>query len=136
MRLDKPIQPDVQAVLNAAAMLDITEYDLFRIAYVRWHGEVPDTRTMEPFFVAYMFNEIVPLWVRHFARLVERLNRLGRLDPQAFGIERLPATRQMARQGVRIGVTIAAIVTVLIVLAEVAAQVLGLGDRCFFPPCY
>ena len=136
LRFEKDIRPDVRSVMNAAALLDITEYDLFRLAYARWHGERAEDRVMEPFFVAYMFNEVVPLWVRHFARLVERLNRLGRLDPAALGVELLPATRQMVRRGVRFGVVVVTVVTTLFILAKFAAEFLRIGERCFFPPCY
>ena len=136
MNFDKHIKPDVMSVLNAAALLDITEYDLFRLAYLRWHGEACSDRAMEPFFIAYMFREIVPLWVRHFSRLVERLNHMGQLDRGAFGIERLPRTNQMVRRGTRFAVVIVTVITVLIILAESAAQLLRLGERCLFPPCY
>jgi hypothetical protein len=134
--LDKPIDPNVQSVLNAAALLDVTEFDLFRLAYSRWHGEAASERIIEPFFVAYMFNEVVPLWVRHFARLVERLGRIGRLDRVALGVQNLPRTRQMVSRGMRFIATIVIALSVTIVLAEVAGRIMKLSERCFFPPCY
>lgn len=136
MPFDENIRPDVQAVLDAAALLDITEYDVFHLAYARWHGERADENTMEPFFVAYMFHEVVPLWVRHFARLVQDLARVGTLDRTALGVELLPSTQQMVRTGVRYAVGIVTALLVLLVLAEFAAQFIDLGSRCFFPPCY
>jgi len=136
MPFDENIGADVQDVLNAAAILDITEYDLFRLAYARWHGAVADAATMEAHYVGYMFREIVPLWVRHFARLVIRRRDQGTLDRAALGVERLPQTRQMVRRGTRYGVAIVTAVAVLVVIAEFAAKVLGLSERCMFPPCY
>lgn len=136
MPFDENIRPDVQAVLDAAALLDITEYDVFHLAYARWHGERADENTMEPFFVAYMFHDVVPLWVRHFARKVQDLSRLGRLDRASMGVELLPSTRRMVRAGVRYTVGIVTALLVLLVLAQFAAQFIGLSARCFFPPCY
>ena len=91
---------------------------------------------MEPIFAAYMFNDVVPLWARHFARLVERLYRRGDLDRQALGVNRLPGSRQMVRRGVRYSVFIVVVIVGLIVFAEFVAQIIRLGDRCLFPPCY
>jgi hypothetical protein len=136
MPFDEDLAPDVDSVLNATALLDITEWDFFNLAYNRWHGEPAGEGVMEPIFAAYMFKDIVPLWARHFARLVERLYRRGVLDRQALGIERLPSSAQMARRGMRYGVIIAVVLIALIVFAEFIAQMTRLGDRCLFPPCY
>lgn len=136
MPFDENLAPDVRSVLDAAALLDITEYELFHLAYLRWHGEMAREQTLEPFFVAYMFDDVVPPWVRHFARLVERLDRSGRLDRAALGVRRLPWTRQMAGRGMRYGVTLGLVLAALVVFAEVAAKLLELGERCMFPPCY
>ena len=136
MPFDEHLAPDVDSVLNATALLDITEWDFFNLAYDRWHGEPAEEGIMEPIFAAYMFNDVVPLWARHFARLVERLNRRGVLDRRALGVERLQSSRQMVSRGMRYGVLIAVTIIALIVFAEFMAQVSGLGDRCLFPPCY
>jgi hypothetical protein len=136
MAFDEKIHPDIGSVLNAAALLDITEYDLFHLAYARWHGERADEGTMEPFFVAYMFEEVVPIWARHFARLVERLSNRGTLDRRALGVHRLPHTQQMVKRGVRYSIIIVLALMALIVLAEFAAKLMHLGERCMFPPCY
>jgi hypothetical protein len=136
MPFDEKMRPDIAAVLDAAAILDITEYDLFRLAYKRWHGEVADEKTLEPIYVAYMFGSIVPVWVRHFARIVQRLNHSGRLDRAELGVEQLPRTREMVQRGTRFGVAIVTAMAVLFVLAEVSAQLLKLGEHCMFPPCY
>ena len=133
---DEHLAPDVDSVLNATALLDITEWDFFNLAYDRWHGEPAEGSLMEAIFAAYMFNHVVPLWARHFARLVERLYRRGLLDRQALGVERLPSSRQMVSRGVRYAVMITTVLIALIVFAEFMAQILELGERCVFPPCY
>lgn len=136
MNLDAELPKDVESVLKASALLDITEYELFQLAYARWHGGMADRATLEPFFVHYMFDLVVPLWVRHFARLVEELWRRGRLDREALGVARLPNTTEMVRNGVRYSVIIGIVLVSIIVFAEFTAQFMKLGDRCLFPPCY
>ena len=136
MPFDENIAPDVDSVLTATALLDITEWDFFNLAYNRWHGEPAAEGVMEPIFAAYMFNDVVPLWARHFARLVERLYRRGVLDRRALGVNRLPGSAQMVSRGMRYSVIIAVIIVALVVLAEFVAQMIKLGDRCLFPPCY
>lgn len=136
MAFDENLPPDVDSVLSATALLDITEWDFFNLAYNRWHGRPAAAGVMEPIFAAYMFQDVVPVWARHFARLVERLYRRGTLDRHSLGVDRLPGSAQMVSRGMRYMVTIAVIVTALIVLAEFAAQIIALGERCQFPPCY
>ena len=136
MPFDERLDPDIQSVLDAAAMLDVTEYELFRLAYRRWYGSVPDDGKVEPHFVAYMFRNVVPLWVRHFARKVESLFRRGKLDRHALGVDRLATSPEMVSLGVRYTVAIGVVLVTLVVLAEFVANVLDLGERCLFPPCY
>ncbi len=136
MPFDEHLEPDVDSVLNATALLDITEWDFFNLAYDRWHGGPAEQTVMEPIFAAYMFNDVVPLWARHFARLVERLYQRGVLDRHALGVDRLPGSRQMVTRGVRYGILITVVIIALIVFAEFVAQVTTLGERCLFPPCY
>lgn len=136
MPFDENLAPDIDSVLNATALLDITEWDFFNLAYNRWHGEPAKDDIMEPIFAAYMFNDVVPLWARHFARLVERLYRRGTLDRRELGVDRLPSSSQMVTRGMRYTVMVTAIIVMLIVLAEFAAQFTNLGERCMFPPCY
>jgi len=136
MPFDENLAPDIDSVLNATALLDITEWDFFNLAYDRWHGEPAKEAMMEPIFAAYMFKDVVPLWVRHFSRLVERLYRRGSLDRYALGVDSLPGSRQMVSRGVRYGVAVVVVIVALIVFAEFVAQVTLLGERCVFPPCY
>ena len=136
MPFDEHIAPDVDSVLNATALLDITEWDFFNLAYNRWHGGPAEEGAMEPIFAAYMFKDVVPVWARHFARLVERLYRRGVLDRQALGVDRLPSSKQMVSRGMRYGVLLVTAIIALIVFAEFMAQMMQIGDRCMFPPCY
>ena len=64
---------DGQAVLWTADILEKSEFEVFEDAYQAWYREVPDTNRLERFFADYMFDEVVPFWVRQFTR--ETLDR-------------------------------------------------------------
>lgn len=85
---EKSIPLDVRNVLDTAAVLQVTEFNLFRIAYRHWHGCDASERSIEQFFVPYMFRSIVPYWVRQLCRHVLRADAEGTLDPAEFGINR------------------------------------------------
>ena len=83
---EKSIPLDVRNVLDTAAVLQVTEFNLFRIAYRHWHGCDASERSIEQFFVPYMFRSIVPYWVRQLCRHVLQADAEGTLDPAEFGI--------------------------------------------------
>ena len=131
--LGEPVPADVQAVLDTAAVLDITEFDVFRLAYRDWYGRCAAPRTIERWFAAYMFEAAVPPWVRQFTRrvLAQRQGRFQSADPD-------PAR---SRSGARIkgGVCLALLALalwVLIVAAGSGGHLLPFLDECYFPPCY
>ncbi len=59
---------DGTTVLAAAAQLDVSEFEIFRLAHRAWFGRDGDEKSLERIFVAYMFHGKVPLWVRHLCR--------------------------------------------------------------------
>lgn len=88
-RLARPVTPrlpeDAQGVVDAAWALRISEFDLFRLAYRRWHHREADEKALEDVFVRYMFEQRVPPWVRHFCREVLARAAARALDPKDFG---------------------------------------------------
>lgn len=59
---------DAQAVLWSAEILEKSEFDVFEMAYRAWYREAPDVKRLECVFAEYMFDEVVPFWVRQFTR--------------------------------------------------------------------
>ncbi len=106
MRRQPP--PEVRLVQEAAAALEVREFDVFRAAYRAWYGVEPETVALEKEFVAYMFRQRLPPYVRHFARQVLAEAEAGRLRarPETAGLERRP---RVAEPG---GVAVAAAVGV------------------------
>ncbi len=96
---EKNMSDDIADVLEAAALLQVTEFRIFELAYKEWFGRRPRPYIIERYFNDYMFNQAVPGWVTHFCRRVVALGHAGELDPRDFGIYyRLPS-RRMARIG-------------------------------------
>ncbi len=59
---------DSQAVLWSAEILEKSEFEVFETAYQAWYRETADVKRLERIFADYMFDEVVPFWVRQFTR--------------------------------------------------------------------
>lgn len=96
---DESLASEQWDLLEAAALLQVTEFRIFELAYMEWYGRRPRQYIIEPYFNDYMFNQVIPAWVTHFCRRVVALGHAGDLDPRDFGIYyRLPS-RRMVRIG-------------------------------------
>jgi len=87
----EPVSRDVRDVTAAAGILRAPEFEIFHLAFARWHGRKASDAQLEPLFVNYLFREQAPPWVRHFTRAVIDDERQGRLDPTKFGLPARPA---------------------------------------------
>lgn len=128
------IPSDVWSVLRAAALLSVGEFKVFELAYEEWYGEPGEEKTIEKFFVGYMFNDIVPPWVRHFCKKIQKQDREGTLDPEEFGVVPKAATQEQVNKGLEAIMWIVGALIIMFLLGESAAEVLKL--QCMFPPCY
>lgn len=135
MSFDQEIPPDVQEVLDAAALLDITEFELFRVAHRRWFGSPIADRDIESFFADYMFSYEVPDWVRQFTHEVTRQRREGRVDPRQFGVRPPAVSDKKALKGLWYLLIVAACVALLLALTDLAVPQ-SLTRGCLLPPCY
>ncbi len=112
------IPPDLRLVSEAATALRLREFDLFRAAWRNWFGQAPDDKAMERVFVAYLFHQRVPHWVRSFARRVLADREAGSLDPDRLGVADYPRLKPLANpgEGYITGLYIAAVVVCVILL--------------------
>ena len=131
---EEDIPDDVWGVLRASALLEVGEFRVFEIAYQEGHGEAGEEKMIEQHFTGYMFNDIVPPWVRHFCKKVLKRDSEGTLDPADFGIEYKIASRQQINKGLEAIMYIVGALIILFLLGESAGRVLQL--QCMFPPCY
>lgn len=131
----KQTETEDQCVLDASALLDVPEFELFRLAYRHWFGNDISETELESCFVAYMFERRVPFWVRYFAKEVLDKGREGTLDPVDFGVRPAAATIKGRQRGIRYLVVAVLVVFVLVLIAHFTARLIP-GLDCFFPPCY
>jgi len=79
---DDPVRAEIA---HAANLLQIGEFQFLQIAYADWHGKDLTGAGLDEMFKAYMLNEVVPPWARHFARKIiaeESMNDVNIDDPQ------------------------------------------------------
>lgn len=131
---ESSIPKDVWQVLRTASLLSVGEFRVFEIAYQDWYGESGDEKLIESHFIPYMFNDLVPIWVRHFCKKVLKLDSDDALDPSDFGIVHRESTLQQRNRGLEYIMLLILFLLALFFLGEHAAQVLRL--QCLFPPCY
>jgi len=109
---EDPASLDLERVMLASTMLQISEFRFFQVAYAHWYGqEIPENR-LEHIFSDYMFGDIIPHWVRHFTRKILILSDEGRLHPRDFNIEPQESTYELRSAG--IGYTIILTIVVFI----------------------
>jgi hypothetical protein len=80
---------DLELVGQVADMLQVSEFELFRVAYCQWFGRYLPDRKMEYHFSSYLFHGTLPFWVHHMVRKAAERMRRGELDPAEFSV-RLP----------------------------------------------
>ena len=138
---ERRFEPDVVDVLEAAALLQVTEFELFRLTYRRWHGaaaadgDVSD-EVIERYYLPYMFHDRVPAFVRHLAREVVARADEDRLDPRDFGVMPRPLSMDMYNRGLRYILWVVIIFGSLLTGAIVVVDPMPWYRSCYLPPCY
>lgn len=133
---EKKMSEDVADVLEAAALLEVTEFEFFRIAHRRWFAAEIGDDGLERHYLPYMFKHRVPPWVRHLAREVIARAEADALDPRDYGVMPRPLTMDMYNRGLRYFLWIAVIVGTLMTGAATVAEFAPWYQSCYFPPCY
>lgn len=74
---------DVEQVCYAAALLNVTEFRLFELAYDDWFGEAGSEGMLEVAYMSYVICGKTPIWVRNYARKTRQLgDEAGMYLPQ------------------------------------------------------
>ncbi|MDH3233418.1 MAG: hypothetical protein OEQ29_07815 [Alphaproteobacteria bacterium] len=89
-RMDADTTADGHLVMDAAAALEVREFDVFMLAYRRRFERDPLPDRIEDIFARYMFAQEAPTYVRQFAREALEKAQSGALDPTAFGVPPKP----------------------------------------------
>ena len=85
----RELSADARQVVDAASVLKVTEFRLFELAYLEWHGQYADESDLEKLYALYWFTGLAPDWVRHYSRQVLGLCRQIGHEVRAI---QLPAT--------------------------------------------
>lgn len=65
---------EMRRVSEVARALDVSDFELFRLAYRSWYGHQPATVELERQFGRYLMQRIrAPFYVRRFLPLISRL---------------------------------------------------------------
>ncbi len=113
-------------ILEAAAALEVKEFDLFALAHRWWFGRRLDPQVLERVFAAYMFAGAVPPWARHYAREILRELRSDAPDLARFGFERPRRSPRPTRHGRLI---VAATVVVFALLYALILETVSDSER-------
>jgi hypothetical protein len=112
------VQEETDQISIASDILQISEFNFFRLAYSQWFGrEIPVSR-LEHIFAEYVFKEIVPYWVRHLSRRVMKKLDQGILDPSEFHVILPKGSRKLRIEGY-IYTVIILIITILLCIGAV-----------------
>ncbi|MEX0729208.1 MAG: hypothetical protein WED00_04150 [Aquisalimonadaceae bacterium] len=100
-RASSDLDPRTRDIIQAAAMLEISEFDFMAIAFREWYGKEPACEQISAHFRPYMFGGVPPFWAHRLALEVLRLYDDGQLDRSRFGIlPPPPATMREVATGI------------------------------------
>ena len=60
------MKTDFDKMIHATNVLDVGEFEIFRLAYVCWYGEKLDVCFVESAYSNYFRSHRLPLWVRNY----------------------------------------------------------------------
>lgn len=76
----------VSPISDAAARLELGEFEVFRLAHRWWFGAEAEARTLERVFASYVFRQESPHWARHYAREVLGARQLDARQARRLGL--------------------------------------------------
>lgn len=113
---EKLLRADLEKVASASKLLQISEFRFFQISYFQWYGREISENYLESIFSEYMFEDIVPHWVRHFARKVISCHEDGGIDPAEYNIERPQTTLELRSAGYGYTIILSIVVVVFCIM--------------------
>jgi hypothetical protein len=98
-RVDVLVDDETKLIGFIAAVLQISEYELFRIAYRNWHDHPVSETRLDALFKEYLGTGDVPYWVNDFTRKAHEKFLAGELDYRDYGITRRVCDRKTKAVG-------------------------------------
>ena len=98
-RLDFLIDDETKLIGFISAILQISEYELFRIAYQNWFNRPIPEKRLDILFKDYLANNSTPYWVNDFVRKAHEDFKAGKLNYKDYGIRRRVCDRRSKIKG-------------------------------------
>jgi hypothetical protein len=98
-RLDFLIDDETKLIGFISAILQISEYELFRIAHQYWFNQPISETRLDILFKDYLANGSTPYWVNDFARKAHEKFKAGELNYKDYGIKRRVCDRKTKIKG-------------------------------------
>jgi hypothetical protein len=98
-RLDLLVDNEAKLIGFAAGVLQISEYELFRIAYRNWFNHPLTDNRLDSLFKDYLAYGDAPYWVNDFSRKVHEKFKAGELNYKDYGITRRVCDRKTKIKG-------------------------------------
>jgi hypothetical protein len=98
-RLDFLVDDEVKLIGFISTILQVSEYEFFRIAYQGWFNRPITEKRLDVLFKDYLATGSVPYWVNDFARKAHEKFKAGELDYRDFGITRRVCDRKTKIKG-------------------------------------
>ncbi len=98
-RLDVLVDDEEKLIGFIAAYLQISEYELFRIAYLKWFDRPILGHRLDYVFKEYLASSKAPYWVNDFARKAHGKFLAGELNYKDYGIKRRVCDRRTKIKG-------------------------------------
>ena len=98
-RLDILVDNEAKLIGFAAGVLQISEYELFRIAYRNWFNHQLSDNRLDSLFKNYLASGDAPYWVHDFSRKIHEKFKACELDYKEYGIVRRVCDRRTRIKG-------------------------------------
>ena len=72
--------PKRSEIIHAANLIQIGEFQLIQLAYKSWYREELDETKVDKIFSEYMYRNIIPIWVKYYAKDIIKLDNANVLN--------------------------------------------------------
>lgn len=118
-RLDFLVNDEMKLIGFIASVLQISEYELFRIAHQAWHDNPISENRLDSLFKEYLETSDAPYWVNDFARKAHEKFLAGELNYKDYGITRRVCDRRTKIKG---WIIISSLLILMLLYSYVIAQ--------------
>ena len=87
-KLDFLVDDEEKLINFIAGALQISEYEIFRIAYKNWFNHEITEKRLDYLFKNYLNTSQAPFWVNDFVRKAHEKFKAGELNYKDYGIKR------------------------------------------------